>query len=115
VSVTVAPAALDRAPRDRCAGNQRDGYHGPQVLSIVVRDELRIVHGVHGDAARRVRCVDTLGYAVPTWRSCENVIETLSEPGGGPLKARDFPPLKPAKKYDSFWTHDRWRPFRFGP
>jgi hypothetical protein len=63
----------------------------PQVLGIVFHDERRNVLGVHGDgdAARRVRCVDTLEYAVPTRRSCEKDIETLSEPGR-PLKTRDF-------------------------
>jgi hypothetical protein len=60
VSATVAPAALDRARHDRCAGNQSDGRHVPQVLGIVVRDERLNVHGVQGDAAGRVRCVDML-------------------------------------------------------
>jgi hypothetical protein len=44
------------------AGNQTDGRHVPQVLGIVFCDERRNVLGVHGDAARRVRCVDTLEY-----------------------------------------------------
>jgi hypothetical protein len=80
VSATVASAALDRAEHDRCAGNQSDGRHVPQVLGIVFRDERRNVLGVNGDAARRVRCIDTLEYAVPTRRSCEKDIETPSEP-----------------------------------
>jgi hypothetical protein len=83
VSATVAPAAHDRAQHDRRAGNQSDGRHVPQVLDIFVRDERRNVHGGHGDAARRVRCVHTLKYAVPTQRSFENVIETTSEPVEG--------------------------------
>jgi hypothetical protein len=68
VSAAVAPAAFDRVQRP-LAGNQSVGRHVPHVLGIVVRDERRNVHGVHGDAARRVRCVDTLEYVVPTRRS----------------------------------------------
>jgi hypothetical protein len=83
VSATVAPAGPDRAQHDRCAGNQSDGGHVPQVLGVVFRDERSNAHGVHGDAARRVRCFDT---AVPKRRSCENVIETLSEVMQGHLK-----------------------------
>jgi hypothetical protein len=86
VSATVSPAALDRAQHDRCAGNQSDGRHVPQVLGIVFRDERHNVHGVHGDAAWGVRCVDTLEYTVPKRRSCENVIETLSKAVEGPFK-----------------------------
>jgi hypothetical protein len=86
VIATVTPAALDRAQHDRCAGNESDGRHVPQVLGIVFRDERRNVLGVHGDAARGVRCVDTLEYAVQTRRLCEKDIETLSEPVKGHLK-----------------------------
>jgi hypothetical protein len=74
------------ARSDQCAGNQSDGRHVPQVLGIVIHDERRNVHGVHGDAARRVHCVDTLEYAVQRGDHGGIVIETPSEPVEGHLK-----------------------------
>jgi hypothetical protein len=55
VGAAVALLALDSAKHDRRADYEGDCRHVPQVPNILVLDERRDVHWVHGNRTRRVR------------------------------------------------------------
>jgi hypothetical protein len=112
VSATVAPAALHRAQRplrrqSRAMAATSPVYSASSfAVNAVMSTEFMAMR--HGGCVALIRSSITRR----SWWECHcNTVRT----GGGAVKAIDFPPLKPRQKYGSFWTHDRWRRFRFGP